>query len=187
MNIKGKKVTLRALEKSDLSLMLKWSNDPELQYWLGGWHFPSSMATMEKWLERISEDQSNLRFAIENEEEGLIGSANLVEINWKDRNAFTGMMLGDTNNRSKGYGTDTVMAIMRYAFEELGLERLDTTIIEYNKPSLKLYCDKCAWEKEGVKKNWYWRKNRYWGKIILGINHNNYLELIKQNKYWESD
>ena len=31
------------------------------------------------------------------------------------------------------------MAIMRYAFDELGLERLDTDIIEYNAPSLGLY------------------------------------------------
>ena len=58
MNIKGKKVVLRALEKSDLPLIQKWSNDPEIQYWLGGWHFPSSMAIMEKWFERISENQS---------------------------------------------------------------------------------------------------------------------------------
>ena len=51
MNIKGKKVTLRAIDKSDLPLLHNWANDPEIQYWLGGWHLPSSITTMEKWLE----------------------------------------------------------------------------------------------------------------------------------------
>lgn len=185
MNISGKKVTLRAIEKKDLPLLQKWSNDQEVQYLLGGWHLPSSMDTMEKWLERIQSDQLNQRFAIENEEGELIGSANLVDINWKDRNAFTGIMLGNIDMRGKGYGTDTVMAIMRYAFEELGLERLDTTIIEYNEASLKLYCEKCGWKKEGVKKNWYWRKNRFWNKIIIGITRDEYYELVEKNKYWD--
>ena len=40
MNIKGKVVTLRALEMDDLELLTKWSNSPEIWYNLGGWHFP---------------------------------------------------------------------------------------------------------------------------------------------------
>jgi RimJ/RimL family protein N-acetyltransferase len=78
------------------------------------------------------------------------------------------------------------MAIMRYAFEELGFERLDTTIIESNEPSLKLFCEKCGWQKEGVKKNWYWRHNKFWNKVILGINSDDYFELINSNKYWDT-
>ena len=186
MTIKGNKITLRAIEKDDLRLLHKWSNDPEIQSRLAGWHLPSSMIMMEKWLERISSDEFNLRFAIENEAGELIGSANLVDINWKDRNASIGLMLGDLKHRSKGYGTDTLMAIMRYAFEELGFERLDTTIIESNEPSLKLFCKKCGWLNEGIKKNWYWRHNKFWNKVILGINSDAYFELINSNKYWDT-
>ena len=53
---------------------------------------------------------------------------------------------------SKRNGTDTVMAIMKYAFEELQLNRLDGTIIEYNEPSRRLYYDKCGWMVEGVRR-----------------------------------
>ncbi len=185
MNIVAKRVTLRAIEREDLLLLQRWSNDSDIQYQLGGWHFSSSTEVMKKWFESLQSDQLNQRFAIDTSEHGLIGTANLVNINWKDRNAFHGMLLGDKDIRGQGYGTDTVMAIMRYAFEELGLERLDGSMIEYNTASLRLYLGRCGWKEEGRKKNWYWRKNRFWDKIIVGINRDDYLALITKNHYWD--
>jgi RimJ/RimL family protein N-acetyltransferase len=185
MNIEGKVVILRAIEEKDLELLHKWSNDPEIQYWLGGWHVPSSLNIMKEWFNRITHDNNNIRFAIEHKELGFIGTANLVEINWKDRNAFHGMLLGDKDIRGKGIGVDVVMSIMKYAFEDLGLKRLDGSMIEYNKGSLKLYIEKCGWKQEGVKENWYYRKSRYWNKVIVGITKEDYFELIAKNNYWE--
>jgi len=102
MNIKGKKVVLRAIEKDDLELLHKWSNDPEINYLLGGWHFPSSLQDQEKWFNTLSLNSNNQRFAIDTADLGLIGMANLVDINWKDRNGFHGMLLGDKDMRGKG-------------------------------------------------------------------------------------
>lgn len=187
MNIVGKTVTLRAIERADLPLIHQWSNDPEIQAQLGGWHFPSSTSTQERWFEGLAHNELNQRFAITVPDKGLIGTANLVEINWKDRNAFHGMMLGARANRGCGYGTDTVLAVMRYAFEDLGLERLDTTIIEYNLPSQKLYAGRCGWKVEGRKRNAYWRGNRYWDKLILGINRDDYFSLVEKTRYWAVD
>lgn len=184
MNIKGKKVTLKAIEVSDLALLQQWSNDPEINYLLGGWHFPSNKQDQEKWFSSLSLNSTNQRFAIHTEELGLIGMANLVSINWKDRNAFHGMLLGDKDLRGKGFGTDTIMAINRYAFEELGLERLDTTMIAYNEDSIAVYTKKCGWKIEGEKKNAYFRKNKWWNQIIAGINKEDYFNLIEENKYW---
>ena len=112
--------------------------------------------------------------------------ANLVAIDWKNKNAFHGMLLGDKNIRGKGYGVDTVMAIMKYVFEELGLERLDGSMIAYNEASLKMYIEKCGWKEEGRQRNWYFRKNRYWDKIIVGVTKYDYLELINNNRYWDN-
>jgi len=184
MNIKGKKVMLRAIEESDLPSLQKWANDTEIQYLLGGWHFPTSMADQVKWLNSMNVSSLNQRFAIETPDLGLIGTANIVEIDWKNRNAFHGMMLGDKDIRGKGYGLDTGMAIARYAFDELGLERLDGSMIEYNTASLKLYLNKLGWKEEGRKRNFYYRKGRYWGKIVVGITKEDYYNLIKENNYW---
>ena len=165
--------------------MHKWANDPEIWYLLASWHFPISEKDHQKWYEGLSAGSPDQRFAIETPDLGLIGTANLVNINWKDRNAFHGMMLGGKDIRGKGYGTDTIMTIMRYAFEELGLERLDGSMIEYNEASLVVYLRKCGWKEEGRQRNWYFRKNRYWDKIIVGVTRLDYSNLIAENKYWE--
>lgn len=184
MNIQGKIVTLRAVEKSDLSLLQLWANNPEIQYWLGGWHFPINLNDQDKWFNNLSANSNNQRFSIYTNEMGIIGTANLVDIDWKNKNAFHGMLLGDKDIRGKGYGQDTVMAVMKYAFEELGLNRLDGSIIEYNQASYKLYVGKCGWKEEGVQRNWYFRKNRYWNKIIVGVTREDYFDLIQENRYW---
>ncbi len=186
MNYPGKVITLRAIEEADLPLLHRWSNDPEICPLLGGWHFPSSMQDQRKWFESMHLRSDDQRFAIEAPDVGLIGMANLVNINWKDRNAFHGMMLGDKEIRGKGYGVDSIMTISKYAFEELGLERLDGSMIEYNEASLRVYLGKCGWVEEGRKRNYYFRKNRYWDMIIVGITRQDYFDLIARNRYWDT-
>src|SRR5690606_36816298 len=128
----------------DLALLKKWSSDPEINYMLGGWHFPSSLQDQEKWYNSLAMGSNNQRFAIEVKDIGLIGMANLVEVNWTDRNAFHGMLLGDKETRGKGYGVDTIMAINRYAVEELALMRLNSTIIANNDAPIGVYTKKCG-------------------------------------------
>ena len=183
MSIKGKTVIIRAVERDDLPQLHKWINDNEINSMLGGWHFPSSMNDQARWYETLNLNSLHQRFSIEVPGHGLVGATSISDINWKDRNAFTGMHL-DKSARGRGYAVDALMAIMRYAFEEMGLNRIDTTIIEYNTPSIEVYTRKCGWEIEGTQKKWYFRQNRYWDRILLGITREKYIELINKNNYW---
>ena len=47
MNIKGKKIILRAIEEEDLKILHQWANDPMTQDMIGNLHFPSSMDLQE--------------------------------------------------------------------------------------------------------------------------------------------
>lgn len=181
MNICGKNIILRAIEEVDLEVLQKWANDPEIQSMLGGWHFPVSGRDQRQWFETLSLNSPNQRFAIEMVGYGLIGTANLVAIDWQNRTAFHGMLIGDKQWRGKGLAQDSVMTLMRYAFDELGLYRIDTDIIEYNKESIRLYIDRCGWKKEGVRKDWYFRKGKRWDKILVGMTKPDYDAFVNQN------
>ncbi len=185
MNILGKKVTLRAIEPDDLPQLLAWANDPSIQAMIGGWHFPVGSEDQRKWHAGLSLHSLNQRFAIDTPDHGLIGTANLVDINWKDKNAFHGMMLGDKDMRGRGYGQDTVMAIMRHAFEEMGLNRLDGSMIAYNEASLRMYLGKCGWVEEGRQRNWYFRGGRFWDRIMVGVTAEDYKRLADGKRYWD--
>lgn len=184
MNIKGKTVVLRAIEEADLELLHQWGADPDLWNLLGGWRFPSSMRQMRSWFEGLAADQLNQRFAVELPGTGLVGTANLVEIDWKNNHAFHGMMIGDPAMRGRGLGVDVIMAVMRYAFDELHLARLDGSMIAYNEASLKTYCRKCGWKEEGRQRDWYYRGGRYWDRIMVGVTEPDYRALVAATGYW---
>lgn len=186
MNIKGKLVTLRAPELRDVALLHEWSNDPEIWHMLGGWHFPFSARSTEEWV--IGRKDGNLTdhvFCIETTENGLIGTANLINIDWKNKNAFHGMMIGSKDLRGKGYALDALLAIMRYAFMELGLQRLDGDMIEYNNRSIDFYIKKGGWKHEGIRKNWFYRNGQFFDKVVVGVQREDYLEVVKSTKYWD--
>lgn len=185
MNIQGKVVTLRAIEMEDLALLHQWANEPEIWEGLGGWHFPYSSLSTENWIKNINNnDPKNQNFAIETPEHGLIGTINLVDIDWKNRNAFSGISLGNKDTRGKGYALDAVMTIMRYAFDELGLARLDGDMIATNKVSINFFKKRCGWEVEGIKKNWFFRKGEFHDKVVVGITAERYKEFLAENDYW---
>jgi RimJ/RimL family protein N-acetyltransferase len=185
MNILGKYLKLRAIEHADLPLLHQWANDPVTQDGIGELHFPSSMDFHESWFQGLKSDRLNQRFAVEVPEGGIIGLSSIVNIDWRNRHAWHGLVIGDPSHRGKGYGVDAIMATMRYAFEELNLERLDGSMIEYNEPSLAIYCGKkLGWKHEGRKKNYFYRKGRFWDQIIVGITRNDYQELLENTHYW---
>ncbi|TSB23293.1 GNAT family N-acetyltransferase [Psychrobacter sp. YGAH215] len=187
MNIKGNVVTLRAIEVEDLELLSIWSNSPELWENLVGWHFPYSKLSTEQYIKNINNNNITYQnLAIETEELGLIGTINLVDIDWKNRNASNGIMLGDKDSRGKGYALDAVMTMMRYAFKELNLKRLDAEMIDYNNRSINFYTKKCGWVIEGKKENWFYRNGQYHDKIIVGITHKQYDEHIAKTNYWNN-
>lgn len=184
MNIYGKRVILRAMEMEDCEMVRKMFNDPELENLVVGYAFPISQYAQEKWFESHYNDQNNFRFIIETPEDGAIGIATLTDIDWKNRHATHGIKLFKKEVRTKGIGTDTVMAIMRYAFDELQLNRLNGSWFDDNLPSKNMYM-KCGWKEEGVKREYVFKRGKYRDLTIVGVLAKDYYTLIEDNYYWE--
>lgn len=177
MNLIGEKVILRALEKEDIEFLREMLNDPEMESLVIGWSFPISKYEQEKWYEKTVHDKQNLKFAIQTKEGELIGLATLGKVDWKNRRATHGIKLSKNAPKGKGYATDAVMAVMKYAFEELQLNRLDGSWFEHNIASQKLYT-KCGWVIEGNIRQSVFKNNNYHNEVIVGILREEYYELI---------
>jgi RimJ/RimL family protein N-acetyltransferase len=175
MNILGKKVYLRAMEPEDMEAFRSMINDPDTEYMLGGWSYPVSTRQQMDWYENAIKGRNDLRWAVADiENNQLLGMVNLVDIDWKNGTAMHGIrLLQGEQYRGHGYGTDAVETLMRYAFEELRLNRLETTILEYNDISKALY-RKCGWVKEGVKRESVFRKGQFYNQQLWGIISSDY-------------
>lgn len=184
MNIKGKYVMLRAMGKGDMEMVCSMFNDPELEDAVVGWSFPLSLEQQNRWFENNMSDNYNFRFIIETSNDGAVGIATLINIDWKNRHAEHGIKLANKERRSKGIGTDSVMAIMRYAFDELGLNRLNGSWFSNNLASKGMYM-KCGWKEEGIRRQYVFKKGEYRDLVEVGILASEYYELISKNHYWE--
>lgn len=182
MNIKGKIVTLRAIEEKDLEFMRDMMNDSEIESLVVGWAFPVSGYQQKQWYLNNIENNNNLRFIIEDNNGEAVGLATLTDIDWKNRKAIHGIKL-DNKNRKRGLGTDALISIMRYAFNELQLNRLDASILEYNIASIKLH-EKYGWKVEGKQRKAVYKNGKYNDLIIIGILREDYEEISNKNNYW---
>ena len=148
--IHGKKVRLRAIEETDLDLMVQWFNDPDIANMVVGWDFPISLSQQREWYRQSLPDRRNQRWIVEDLKDGkVLGLTGLWDIDWHNRQALNAVKLGNVETQGKGYGTDIIMTVMTYAFFQVGLNRLWGEIIDYNVPSYKAYVEKCGWKFEG--------------------------------------
>ena len=73
-----------------------------------------------------------------------------------------------------------------YAFDELGLNRLNSSWFADNLPSKKMYM-KCGWKEEGIRRQYVYKHGRFRDLIESGILASDYYELIDKTKYWENE
>ena len=180
MNLKGQKVLLRVVEKEDIEFLREMINNAEIEKKVVDWSFPVSKYQQEKWYENQLENKNTIRYIIELDKKP-IGLEIIANIDWKNRKASHGIKLYADDVRGKGYGTDVLKTVMKYAFEELQLNRLYTTILEYNQASLKLH-KKCGWSEEGIMKESVFKNNKYVNEIQMAILKEQYEEIKKEWK-----
>lgn len=167
MNIKGKKVVLRGIEPQDLEDIREMTNDAEQERLIGGWSYPATKKHQEDWYQRILSDRKNVRFAVEYDGR-FVGLVNLIEIDWKNRCAETSIRLTNKAPKRKGVGTDALISLVDYAFNELNLHRLYATIIDNNEISKKLH-QKCGYVFEGTQKDAIYKNGKYHDRILMAL------------------
>jgi len=186
MNIQGRFVTLRALEEEDIESIRQLTNDPWYESMIVGWALPRSRFQQKKWFENYT-PKDELRLAIETPEDGTVGMTGLINIDWKNATATAGgMRIFKKDMRSKGVATDAYMALFRYAFDELRLNRIEGAVLLHNKASVRA-TEKAGFKQEGVMRQAVYKNGKFMDVILLGIIKDDYMKAIAENNYWNND
>lgn len=165
--IVGTKVRLRAIEREDLPTFVRWFNDHEVTHYLQ-MTGPLSLAQEERWFESQLEDEKSMVLAIETLDGVHIGNLGLHRIDSRNRHAQLGIVIGEKEYWDKGCGTDAVRTALRYAFDELNLNRVYLRVYEYNKRAIRCY-EKCGFRHEGTLRQDLFHDGRYHDTLIMGV------------------
>jgi len=169
--LKGKKVKLVRIEKSDIRQLMNWRNNPEFRK-----HFREyrelNMSDQKKWFEeKVLRDPSTVMFSIRRlKDNQLLGCCGLVYINQIYRHADLSLYIGwkDVYIDNKGYAEESSLLLLDYGFRELCLNKLWTEIYVFDKKKKKLY-DKLGFKIDGVLRENYFYNGRFWNSYILSI------------------
>ena len=165
--LKGEKVVLRALEMEDLPSCHRWINDWEVKHNIAAL-YPLSMTEEERWYQGVMERKDGRLFAIAAEDDKLIGTIDLFHMSLEDRAGELGMMIGEKDYWGKGYGSDAVRTLLRFAFDTVNLHRIELRAFEFNDRAIRCY-ERCGFKREGVLRQRVFRDGRYWDVILMGI------------------
>jgi len=125
---------------SDAETCFRWVTDPEVSRHLGLLSPPADVRQERAWISSVLVGREQQRvFVIENEESRPIGTCGLRGIERSTGTATLGIMIGEKQAWGRGYGTAAVKALLRHAFEELGLAKVRLSCHVDNTRALRCY------------------------------------------------
>ena len=175
MFIKGEKVLLRAIELSDADILQDMINDEGIEQMMWGYSFPVAKHQQLKWIESLSSEKSAFRAMIDVDGKA-VGTTILSNIDMRSGTAEIHIKLAKASERGKGYGTDAVSALLRYAFDDLRLNCIYCRVKEDNTASQKMF-EKCGFVKEGCLRARVYRQGRYYDFYEYSVLKSEYIKM----------
>jgi RimJ/RimL family protein N-acetyltransferase len=166
----GELVRLGPVERDYLPCYVEWLNDWEVRRFLTPTlPHPYTMQDEEDWFNRQRNESGSRYFAILTRAEGrVIGNCGLSQIDWTNQNAIFGIFIGDKNYWGKGFGTDATRALLRYAFDEANLRRIELEVFAFNPRGMRVY-EKCGFKLEGTRRQALYREGQWHDEHIMAI------------------
>jgi len=158
----------------DAEIVSKWSHDPEyLRLLSADIAKPLSPFQVKKqyedWEKDAEKQRNQFNFAVRlKADDRLLGFARLYRIEWTHAAGALQIGIGDRNDRGKGYGTEALRMLLRYAFDELNLYRLSASTVEYNTSAIR-FLERAGFVVEVRRRQAVQRDGKRWDVVMLGL------------------
>ena len=158
----------------DLTLMRSLSQHPAM---------PLSVAQMKKRYEAIEKEVDESKklfyFTIRSKQDNaFLGFIRIEWIEWTHGTGNLRMAIGDLAERNKGYGSEALVMMLRFAFNELNLYRLSAIVGEDNPGAVRFFT-RHGFVEEVRRRKALLRDGQVWDMLNLGILRDEWLALVK--------
>ena len=136
----GERIQLRRHDPKNYGLYAEWYGDPEVWNLTSWARAPLGRSDVKRLFEEREMSTTDDSFAIHpngvSEPVGVVSLMNLSEANLS---AELSVIVGRPDDRSLGYGSEAIAMIVRYAFEDLGLNRVGLSVFDFNDAAIATY------------------------------------------------
>ena len=148
--IETERLILRQWNMNDIDDIVEGLNNLNVTKWLAGAPYPYTVKDAEDFVKKtIDNDLYNFAIVLKSENKA-IGGTQLTNISLANGTAGGGIWINE-KYQGKGYGTEAWGARIKYAFEDLGLRRLENGYFKDNISSWKMQ-EKFGYKNEGIRR-----------------------------------
>lgn len=169
--ITGERVTLRDYRIEDLPHLRAWVNDSEITDNLTNiFSFPHTLHDTESFLNMMIEGRADSRGFVISDKDNLeyIGQIDLHKLDWINRTATLGIVIGDKVKLGQGYGREAIRLLMKFAFETLNLNRLELDVYDFNERAIRCYLS-CGFKEEGRLRQKIFKHGKYCDVLMMSV------------------
>ncbi|HXQ11558.1 MAG TPA: GNAT family protein [Caulobacteraceae bacterium] len=168
---RGERIRLRALAKADAAHWLVFDDDSEAIRTLNlGISLPRSPSQAEEWAERFADfknaDEAMI-FTIETHAGDYVGSLNLGGVDRRNGTFGTGTRLS-AEHRGKGYALEAKRIVLRYAFNEMRLQKYNIRCLETNAAVIRHAALLGCREEGRIRRNVF-TAGRFYDELLFGL------------------
>ncbi|MDR0388239.1 MAG: GNAT family N-acetyltransferase [Treponema sp.] len=162
----GKKCYLSPMDENDAEKFTEWLNDLELMINLQIYNSVFNVENERRLLSDLSKEQNYSIIDFENDE--LIGTCGLLDIDHLNQTAETGIFIGNKNYLNKGFGSEALTLLLDYGFKALNLNNIMLKVYSFNKRAIKSY-EKVGFKIIGNRRNALRRGKETYNVIFMDI------------------
>jgi RimJ/RimL family protein N-acetyltransferase len=179
--LRGEKIYLTRVRRADCVDFARWSEDMEYQRLLRrGEVFPTTAEEFEHWIFSDRRDEESYFASIRTlNDHTLIGSLELNRIVRQARHCMFWIGIGEPAYRGRGYGSDAVQVMLRFAFLEMNLNRVGLEVMSYNTRAIASY-ERVGFQHEGRMREMVYRDGVYYDILLMGM-----LRAEWEARYWQ--
>ncbi|MDR3491483.1 MAG: GNAT family protein [Gammaproteobacteria bacterium] len=168
----GKACCLKTFDESHLnnSDYLKWVRDYDVIKMLNKIDYlrPVSFEEVKQYCTNVMQSPNDMFYALyEKEADKFIGTVRVSKINWHNKVADLGIMIGDKSYWGKGIASDAIKSISLYLFRKCGLRKLTAGYMDTN-PAMGKVFEKLGFKKEGTFRKQDYFEGKYVDHIYMG-------------------
>lgn len=167
--LQGDRIYFAGMSTADMETYARWFSNIELQkFTTYDRVFPQTVGQAEQFRQRGIE-QGRYAFTIRlRDDDTPLGNISLKGMDWRSRSCSVGIAIGEPDYWGQGYGTEAMQIILRYAFLELNLNRVELEVLASNERAVLSY-EKVGFQREALKRQALFRDGRYQDFIVMGI------------------
>jgi UDP-4-amino-4,6-dideoxy-N-acetyl-beta-L-altrosamine N-acetyltransferase len=171
MRLEGERLSLVPLQPRHTGVLLKWRSDPSILAQLYSDRAPTP-EEHRRWLARLRRDGTRREFVIVLREGARpIGTIGLSAIDAIHRKAEYGILIGEHDAEGLGFAREASEVLLRFAFRDLGLNRIYLRVFGGNRRAVALY-ERLGFRREGVLREDAWKKRRRLDVLLMSLLRN---------------